>query len=149
MTERTRLISYLLYGLFGVFVKRTWYNKNTRSNFQHPLGRAGGLSSSLILKTKYLYASFSFSFWKNSCTLSVFIVVFAHVLVAFTPAHLKEPPSIQSQRTYYCVHIIKLYNKKQENEWGNSKEHIIDLFPDLACIEYRDLEQTFQITSCW
>ena len=40
------------------------------------------LSSSLILK-KYLYASFSsFSYWKYSCTLSIFFVVFAYALVA-------------------------------------------------------------------
>ena len=38
------------------------------------------LSSSLILK-KYLYASFSFSYWKYSCTLSIFSVVFAHAHV--------------------------------------------------------------------
>ena len=38
------------------------------------------LSSSLILK-KYLYASFSFSYWKYSCALSIFSVVFAHAHV--------------------------------------------------------------------
>ena len=43
--------------------------------------RALRLFSSLILK-KYLYASFSYSYWKYSCTLSIFSVVFAHALVA-------------------------------------------------------------------
>ena len=42
--------------------------------------RALRLSSSLILK-KYLYPSFSFSYWKYSCTLSIFSVVFAHAPV--------------------------------------------------------------------
>ena len=30
---------------------------------------------------KYLYASFSFSYWKYSCTLSIFSVVFTHEYV--------------------------------------------------------------------
>ena len=38
------------------------------------------LSSSLILQ-KYLYASFSFSYWKYSCILSIFSVVFAHTRI--------------------------------------------------------------------
>ena len=41
--------------------------------------RALWLSSSLILK-KYRYASFSFSYWKYSWTLSIFF--FAHTLAA-------------------------------------------------------------------
>ena len=50
MTERTRLISYLLYGLKNII-------KNTGSNFQHPLARCD--YTTLILK-KYLYASIFF-----------------------------------------------------------------------------------------
>ena len=42
--------------------------------------RALRLSPSPILK-KYLYASFSFSYWKYSRTLSIFSVVFAHAHV--------------------------------------------------------------------
>ena len=42
--------------------------------------RALRLSSSLILK-KYLYASISFSYWKYSCTLYIFSVVFSHAHV--------------------------------------------------------------------
>ena len=38
MTERTRLISYLLCGLFSAILK------NTGSNFSHPLARARGRS---------------------------------------------------------------------------------------------------------
>ena len=55
--------------------------------------RALWLSSSRLILKKYLYASFSFSFWKYSCTLSsFFVVVFAHALVAFTH-NSKEPSS--------------------------------------------------------
>ena len=43
MTERTRLISYLLYGLFRAILKMNT-TKNNRSNFQHPRVR-GHLSS--------------------------------------------------------------------------------------------------------
>ena len=39
--ERTRLIGYLLYGLFSAILKKE-YNKNTWSNFPHPLARARG-----------------------------------------------------------------------------------------------------------
>ena len=39
--------------------------------------RALRLSSSLKLQ-KYLYASFSFSYWKYGCIVSIFSVVFAH-----------------------------------------------------------------------
>ena len=42
MTERTRLISYLLYGLFSAILKKNTI-KNTGSNFQHPLERAVAL----------------------------------------------------------------------------------------------------------
>ena len=78
MTERTRLISYLLYDLFSV-------KKNTIKTpeviFLIRL-RALRLSSSVILK-KYLNASFSFSYWKYSCIvpLSIFSVVFAYAHV--------------------------------------------------------------------
>ena len=78
MTERTRLISYLLYGLSSAILK-----KNTIKIPEvifHICFRALWISSSLILK-KYLYASFSFSYWKYSCTLSIFSVVFAHAHV--------------------------------------------------------------------
>ena len=51
MTERTRLISYLLYGLFSAFLKKE-YNKNTGSNFPHPLARARGHSRSCSLSRK-------------------------------------------------------------------------------------------------
>ena len=78
ITERTRLISYLLYGLFSAILK-----KNTIKIPEvifHIRLRALRLSSSLILK-KYLYASFSFSYWKYSCTLFIVSVVFAQVHV--------------------------------------------------------------------
>ena len=73
MTERTRLlISYLLHGLFRAILK-----KNTiKTLIFHIRLRALRLSSSLILK-KYLYASFSFSHWKYSCTLANLFLLFS------------------------------------------------------------------------
>ena len=84
------------------------------------------LSSSFILQ-KYLYASFSFSYGKYSCILSIFSVVFAyaHVVLLTTQKSrraekkfhnarsLQEnnvPLSSQSERAYYCSHIIKSGN---------------------------------------
>ena len=58
----------------ALFLKE--YDKTPEVIFHIRL-RALWLSSSLILK-KYLYASFSFSYWKYSCTLSIFSVSFAH-----------------------------------------------------------------------
>ena len=89
MTERTKLISYLLYGLFSAILKRNTIK--TPEVIFHICLRALWLSSSPILK-KYLYASFSFSCWKYSCTLSIFSVVFAHAQEAFTH-NSKEPSS--------------------------------------------------------
>ena len=88
MNEWTRLISYLLYGLFSAILE-----KNTIKKLEvifHIRLLALRLSLSLILK-KYLYVCFSFSYWKYSCTLSIFFVVFAHVVVAFT--HNSNEPS--------------------------------------------------------
>ena len=48
MTERMRLISYLLYGLFSTIVKKNTI-KLTGSNFQHPLVHARGHSRSCSL----------------------------------------------------------------------------------------------------
>ena len=42
MTERTRLISYVLYGLYNAILKKNTI-KNSGSNFQHPLARAVAL----------------------------------------------------------------------------------------------------------
>ena len=42
MTERPRLISYLLFGLFSAILKKE-YNENTASNFLHPLAGAMAL----------------------------------------------------------------------------------------------------------
>ena len=59
MTERTRLLSYLLYGLFSAIL--TENTIKTPEVIFHIRLRALLLSSSLILK-KYLYASFSFNY---------------------------------------------------------------------------------------
>ena len=77
-TELARLISYLLYGLFSVILKKN--TTKTPEVIFHIRLRVLWLSLSLILK-KYLYASFSFSCWKYSCTLFIFSVVFAHTLI--------------------------------------------------------------------
>ena len=87
MTERTRLISYLLYGLFSAILK-----KNTIKTLQatfHIRLRALGLSSSLIRK-KYLYASFFFQ-------LSIFSVVFAHAHVVL----LTTPKSRRAKKKFH------------------------------------------------
>ena len=59
MTERKRLISYLLYGLFNANLKKNTIK--TPEVIFHIRLRTLWLSLSLILK-KYLYASFSFSY---------------------------------------------------------------------------------------
>ena len=59
MIERMRLISYLLYGLFSAVLKTNTIK--TPEVIFHIRLDAPGLSSSPIL-TKYLYASFSFSY---------------------------------------------------------------------------------------
>ena len=78
MIERTRLISYLLYGLFSAILKKNTI-KTPEVIFDVCL-HALRLSSSLMIK-KYLYANFSFSYWKYSYTLSIFFVVFVHAHV--------------------------------------------------------------------
>ena len=51
-----------------VLTERQEYNENTGSNFSHSLARAMAL---FVAHTKmFLYASFSFSYWKYSCTTS-------------------------------------------------------------------------------
>ena len=89
------------------------------------------LSSLLILK-KYLYASFSFSYWKYSCTLSIFSVVFAHMHVVLLqlkraieprknfiiPGHYKKiMPAQQPIRA--CI-LLQPYNKDlyYHSTWG-------------------------------
>ena len=57
MIERTRLISYLLYGLFSAILSKNTIK--TPKVIFHIRLRALRLSSSLILLKKFLYASFS------------------------------------------------------------------------------------------
>ena len=71
MTERTRLISYLLCGLFSAILKNNTIK--TPEVIFHIRLRALWLSLSIILK-KYLYASFPCRYWKYSCTLSSFLL---------------------------------------------------------------------------
>ena len=88
ITERMRLISYLLYGCFSAILKKNTIK--TPELIFHIRLRALRLSSSLILQ-KYLYASSSFSYWKHSCILFIFSVVFAHAHVLLLTS--KEPSS--------------------------------------------------------
>ena len=76
MTERTRLISYLLYGLFSAILKKNTI-KTPEATFHI---RLLVLSSSLIRK-KYLFASFFFQLFENIVVLCPSFVVFAHVHV--------------------------------------------------------------------
>ena len=112
MTERTRLMSYLLYGLFSAILKKNTIK--TREVIFHIRLRALRLSSSLILK-KYLYASFSFSYWKYSCILSIFSVVFAHahvVLLTTQKSRRAESPVI----TYYLLTESEVITGKSQTE---------------------------------
>ena len=106
MTERTRLISCLLYGLFSAILK-----KNTiKTLIFHIRLRALRLSSSLILK-KYLYASFSFSHWKYSCTLSIFSVVFAHANVVL----LTTQKSCWTEKKFHNARSLQENNAHSAN----------------------------------
>ena len=98
MTERTRLISYSLYGLFTAFLEKNTIK--TPGVIFHIGLRALRLSSWLILK-KYLYASFSFSYLKYSCTLSIFSVVFdhAHVVLLTTQRSRKAEKKFPNARS--------------------------------------------------
>ena len=63
--------------LFSAILKKN--KTKTRQVIFHIRLRAVWLSSSL---KKYMYASFSFSYWQDSFTLSIFFVVFADAFVA-------------------------------------------------------------------
>ena len=79
MTERTRLISYLLYGLFSAILKNN--TKKTKKKIRDVIFnislRALWLSSSLKLK-KYLYASIFLSVIEK-------IVIFVGICCCFRP----------------------------------------------------------------
>ena len=93
MTERTRLISYLLYGLFSAILKKNTM-KRPGAIFHISL-RVLWLSSSLILK-KYEARPVFLSVIENIVVLfHLFFVVFAHALVALT-YNSKEPSSRES-----------------------------------------------------
>ena len=116
----TRLISYLLYGLFSAILKKNTIK--TREVIFHIHLSTLWLSSSLILK-RYLYVSFSFSFWKCSCTLSTFFVVFAYMLVAFT----HNSKSCQAEQNFhkYLVIIWKFYQLSSQSECTYYCSHVI------------------------
>ena len=95
MNERTRLMSYLFYGLFSAIFKKNTIK--TPEVIFHIRLRALRLSSLFILK-KYLYTSFSFSYWKYSSTLSIFSVVFAqaHVVLLTTQKSRRAEKKFQN-----------------------------------------------------
>ena len=76
MAERTRLISYLLYGLFSAVLKKNTIE--TPEEIFHMRFRALWLSSSLILMK---YASFFLS------VIETVIVVLCPSLLLFSPTH--------------------------------------------------------------
>ena len=107
MTEGTRLISYLLYGLFSAIHKKNTIKTPGVIFYIHL--RALRLSSSLILK-KYLYATFSFSYWKYSCTLSIFSVVFAQarvVLIITQKSRRAEKKKFRMPRHYKKIMLAQ------------------------------------------
>ena len=92
MTERTRLISYLSYGLFSAFLKKNTIR--TPEVIFHIRLRAPWLSSSLILKCFCMLVFLSVI--ENIVVPPFdhfFFVVFAQALVAFT-RNSKEPRKV-------------------------------------------------------
>ena len=106
-TSRPRLIGCLLYGLFSTILKKNTIK--TSEVIFHIRLRALWFSSSLILK-KYLYASFSFSYWKYSCTLYILFVVFAHALVAL----LKTQKSRWAEKNIHNARSLQENNAAQQ-----------------------------------
>ena len=121
MTERMRLISYLLYGFFSAILKKNTI-KTPEATFHIRL-RVLGLSSSLIRK-KYLYASFFLSVIENIVVLCPSFLLFSPTRTQFysqlkraveprkkfiMPGHYKKimPAQQPSERAYYCSHVIK------------------------------------------
>ena len=134
MTERTRLISYLLYGLFSAILKKDTI-KTPKVSFHICLG-ALRLSLSLILK-KYLDASFSFSYWKYSCTLSIFSVVFAHAHVVL----LKR--AVEPRKSF----IMPGHYKKMMPAQQPIRVRVLLWF--FYCLQVRSSEGSYEKNCCW
>ena len=113
MTEQMRLISYLLYGLFSTILEKNTIK--TPVVIFHIYLRMQWFSSSLILK-KYLYASFSFSYWKH--TLSIFFVIFALALIAL----LATQKSHCAETNFRNVHSLQENNARSA---ANQSMHTI------------------------
>ena len=75
------------------------------------------LSSLLILK-KYLYASFSFSYWKYSCTLPIFSVVFAHSHIVL----LTTQKSCRAKKKFRNAWLLQVNNARSA---ANQSVHTI------------------------
>ena len=91
MTERTRLISYLLYGLLSAFLKKSTI-RTPEAIFHIPLC-APWLSSSLILKRFCMLVFLSVIENIVVPPFDHLLVVSAHALVAFT-RNSKEPRKV-------------------------------------------------------
>ena len=78
MTERTRLISYLLYGLFSAFLKKNAIR--TPEVIFHIRLRAPWLSSSLILKCFWILVFLS-------VIENIVVPPFGHLFCCFLPTH--------------------------------------------------------------
>ena len=81
MSERTRLISYLLYGVFSAILKKNRI-KNTGSNFQHPLARPVAL---FVAHTKEVSVYFLYIILYFLSVIEK-IVTFCRYFLLFSPS---------------------------------------------------------------
>ena len=115
MTERTRLISYLLYGLFSAILKKNTI-KTPDVIFLNRL-RMLRLSSSLILK-KYLNLVFLSVIENIVVLLSLFSVVFAH-------AHVVLLTTQKSRRAEKKFHNARSLQENNARSAANQSAHTI------------------------
>ena len=134
MTEQTRLISYLLYGLFSAFL-----NKNTIRTQEvifHIRLRTPWLDLFVAHTKMFLYASFSFSYWKYSCTTfwpSFLLFSPTHSLLLLATQKSREKfhdarslqennahsAANQSGRTNVAIIIINNYSSRTRRIWAD------------------------------
>ena len=99
--------------------------KNTASNFPNPLARA---TASFVAHTKEvpeLYASFSFSYWQYSRTLSIFSVVFscAHVVLLTTQKRRRAEKKFHNARSLQENNARSAANKSSRTIVAIYKAH--------------------------
>ena len=110
MTERTRLISYLIYGIFSAIL-----NKNTERNFPHPLART---TAFFVAHTKEVCVClFNFlSVIENIVVL--FSVVFAH-------AHVVLLTTQKSRRARQKIHNARSLHENNARSAANQSARTI------------------------